>query len=488
MPIKNIVGRNKEIMLLNQVWSSKEAEFVAVYGRRRVGKTHLIREYFSDKEAIYFELSGEKDGTLASQLDNFIMVFSQLFYPNVLLRPPKSWKEAFSLLTQEIEKLPKSKKVILFFDELPWLAKKKSGLMQALDYYWNRYWNRKANLKIITCGSAASWMLEKLINAKGGLYNRVTKTLLLKPYSLAEVRDFLRSRGISLTQKQTLDLYMVFGGIPHYLKQVEKGKSAIQIINRTCFQSDGLLYNEFDRLFASLFEQAEDNLSIVSAIATVRHGLSRDELIEKTKFSSGGTLNKRLKELESSGLIQSYIPYGNKKKEMYFRLIDEYCFFYLTWIRPLKNKGFEGGKNYWQTKSKTPSALAWAGYTFESICLKHIDQIREALELQAIPCEFGGWRYIPRKGASESGAQIDLLFDRDDGVITLCEIKYCDYAYVLDKENAKNIKNKIEVFEKRTATRKQIFVAMITPLGTKSSIWSEELIHAEVTLKELFQD
>jgi hypothetical protein len=280
---------------------------------------------------------------------------------------------------------------------------------------------------------------------------------------------------------------MVFGGIPFYLKQIEKGKSAVQEINRICFQSDGLLYEEFNRLFASLFEHAEDNLAIVTAIGSERQGVSREKLIKKTRFSSGGTLNKRLKELESSGLIQSYVPFGKKKKDMFYRLIDEYCYFYLSWIQPLKTKGIDGGKNYWQTKSKTSSALAWSGYTFETICLKHIDQIKEALELQGIPCEFGSWRYIPKKGTLDQGIQIDLLFDRDDGVVTIVEIKYSEDIFVVDKACGKSLKNKLEIFEKHFSSRKQCNIAIISTFGIKSTLWSEELVQSVVTLKDLFK-
>lgn len=486
MALKNIIGRSKEIKILDQIWHSKEAEFLAIYGRRRVGKTFLIREYFSEKNAIYFELSGEKDGGLKNQLENFIHVFSHAFFKGLLLKTPKSWKEAFQLLTEQIEKSPKSQKIIIFFDELPWLAGKKSQMLQALDYYWNSYWNKHPNLIFIVCGSAASWMLENLINAKGGLYNRLTKAVLLRPYTISGVKDFLSHRGIHLTTKQVLDLYMVFGGIPHYLKQVENGKSAAQIINRVCFQSDGLLYSEFDRLFESLFECSDINLSLIKAINSQRYGISRDELIKKTQIKSGGTLNKRLKELESSGLIQTFVPYGRKKKDHYYRVIDEYCHFYLSWIEPLKSKGVEGGKSYWQTKSKTPSALSWAGYVFEAICLKHIDQLREALDITTISCETGSVRILPKKGSKEFGAQIDLLFDREDGVITICEIKYSENVFTIDKDYARILKNKIEAFERSFKTKKQIFIAMVTTYGIKPSIWSEDLVQTTLTVDDLF--
>ena len=352
---------------------------------------------------------------------------------------------------------------------------------------WNRFWSQFPNIIVVVCGSAASWMLDNLINAKGGLHNRLTKRILLKPYNLRETQQFLANRNIRLNPKQTTDLYMIFGGIPYYLRQVEKGKSARQIINKICFQKDGLLYDEFDRLFRSLFEYAEENLSIIKVISKHRYGISRSDIIEQTRISSGGTLNKRLRELESAGFIQSYIPYGRSIKDYYFRIIDEYCFFYLRWIEPFKKRGIEGGKQYWQTKGKTPAATAWAGYAFETICLKHIDQIRSALDLQAVSCEVGAWKYTPPKGDARSGAQIDLLFDREDGIITLCEIKYSENPMVIDKSLAKEFINKSETFEKYYAIKKQISFALIASMGIKRSIWSDELIHHVITLADLLK-
>src|SRR3990167_6124886 len=263
MTQKKIFGREAEIKILDNLWKSTEAEFLAIYGRRRVGKTYLIREYFSSKKCVYFEITGQKDGSLKQQLENFIKIFSSVFANELQLCIPSNWKDAFELLTKEIERISKSQNIVIFFDELPWLATKRSGMLQALDYYWNRFWSRCFNLTFIVCGSAASWMLDNLINAKGGLHNRLTKTILLKPYNLKGVQQFLAYRNIHLNPKQILDHYMVFGGIPYYLKQIEKGKSALQNINKVCFQTDGLLNNEFDRLFRSLFANAEDNLLII---------------------------------------------------------------------------------------------------------------------------------------------------------------------------------------------------------------------------------
>ena len=486
MSEKKIIGRKPEIKILKDIFTSSEAEFLAIYGRRRVGKTHLIREYFSEK-GVYFEVTGQKDGTKHDQLENFIMKFSEKFHKSLPLRIPSNWKKAFSLLNDQIEATDKSKKIILFLDELPWLASKRSNLLQVLDYFWNAYWSKKSNFILIACGSAASWMLDNLINAKGGLYNRLTKVISLRPFNLNGVQKFLKSRGIILNFQQILDIYMVFGGIPHYLKQINKGQSASQIINKVCFQKDGLLYGEFNRLFKSLFEHADIHESIVKAIANQRHGISRENLIKFTGISSGGGLNRRLEELEASDLIQSYVPLGRKKKEHYYRICDEYTFFYLKWIESLKKKGIEGGKAYWKNQAKTSKVLSWKGYAFESICLKHVDQICTALDLENIHCNTGSWRFLPKKGEKKTGAQIDLIFDREDGVVTLCEIKYSDKVFLVDKGCVKQLANKIDIFEKYFPTNKQIFFAMITTKGIKHTIWSEDIVHNEIVLSDLFR-
>ncbi len=487
MSSQKIIGRAKEIKILDSVWQSKEAEFIAIYGRRRVGKTHLIRQYFSNR-GIFIETSGEKDKPMKKQLENFMNVLSKTFFGGAPLRTPLNWGEAFKLFTKELERIPKSQKIVLFFDELPWMATKKSGLLQSIDYYWNLHWSKFPNFILIACGSAASWMLEKLIYAKGGLHKRVTRKILLEPYHLKETQEFLQSRSIQLSQKQVLDIYMAMGGIPFYLRAISKGMSAAQNIDAICFQKNGLLYNEFTNLFESLFEQAAVNLTIVREIVNHGNEISREDLIDATKIKSGGTLNKRLQELESSGFVQGFIPYGRKRRDRFYRVVDEYALFYLKWVEPLKDSGFKVDEmGYWKNMFHKPAALAWSGYAFENICLKHIYQISKSLGIDSIPSHIGNWRYVPKKGSKEEGAQIDLLFDRDDGVVTLCEIKYSDKKFSIDKSYGKQLMKKMEVFEKYFKIKKQLFLAMITTDGLKPSIWSKELVQNEVTLSDLFK-
>lgn len=481
-----IIGRDKEIEILDTIWGSKDAEFIAIYGRRRVGKTHLIREYFKNK-GIYLEASGAKDKPLKIQLSNFMKAISHTFFKDIPLQTPQSWDEAFELLTNELKNVPKNQKIILFLDELPWMATKKSGLLQSLDYYWNLHWSKIPNVIFIACGSAASWILDKLIYAKGGLHKRITRKILLEPFNLKETEKFLRSLSLKFNQKQILDIYMAIGGIPYYLKGLTKGLSAAQNIEAICFQKNGLLYNEFSNLFEALFDEADVNLSIVRAI--VKHGneISRENLCQAIGTKSGGTLNKRLEELEASGFVQSYLPYGRTKRDRFYRVIDEFSLFHLEWIEPFLKTGMGINEpGYWQNRVNTPSVNTWAGYAFENICLKHSYQIRQALGIDKIACNTGRWHFFPKKGSQEQGAQIDLLFDREDGIVTLCEIKYSNAPFTIDKEYGKQLLKKTEVFEQKLKTNKQINLAMITTVALKSNLWSEELIQNTVVLSDLF--
>lgn len=403
------------------------------------------------------------------------------------LLPPKTWLAAFMQLNAKLAQVTQDKAIILFFDELPWLANKRSGFIQALDYIWNKYWSRNPQLKLIVCGSAASWMLDNLINAKGGLYNRVTNIILLKPLTLHETNIYLQHRGVNLTQRQLLEIYMVMGGVPHYLNQVEKHKSSMQNINSICFKEDGVLFSEFSRIFESLFSQHVQNRAIVMEISKHQQGISRDLLLKRLQLSTGGTFKKRISELESSGFVQTFVPYGNKNKEQYYRIIDEYTLFYTRWIEPIRNRAsLNIDKDYWYTKANTPEWYAWAGYAFENICYKHINNLLRALQIDTIPCEVGTWRVTEKLKSNLVGAQIDLIIDRGDDVIMLGEIKFTKDDFSIDKAYALTLKNKIEAFSRNFKTKKQLQLIMITSAALKPSIWSEELIAGYVIADALF--
>lgn len=482
------IGRSKEKALIQQLLVSKQAEFIAVYGRRRVGKTFLIRQAIAAK-GIVLECSGMKDGKLHEQIANFNQKFSNLFYPGLLLQPAKSWKETFERLTVEIKKIPLDKKVIIFLDELPWLASPRSKLVQQLDYFWNTEWSRLSNFKLIVCGSAAAWMLNNLINAKGGLYNRVTQSILLEAFNLLETKQFLESNGIKLHENQIVELYMVMGGIPFYLNQLKKSLSLTQNIHAICFEKDGLLYSEFPRLFKSLFNSSDQHVKIIKEIARKRYGISFIDLIKKTSKTVGGRFKKYLDELEACGFIQKYLPYKRKSRDHYYKVTDEYTLFYLTWVQDIhEGKMIPKGSHYWHTISQSPAGSSWKGLSFEMIVYKHLDNIIHSLNLDKTGCLISPWQYHTAPGVDGKGAQIDLLIDRNDNAITLCEIKYSIKPFLIDKTYAKTLLNKMEVFEKEANPhKKQLFLALISASGLKRNLWSDELISNTITISNLFQ-
>ena len=479
-----VIGRAEEKKNIDDILSSSRAELIAVYGRRRVGKTFLIREYCRDK-GTYFELIGQYDTPYKSQLKAFTRSVEKAF-PGIPVRHPENWKEAFQILTYLIKQAPKTQPVIIFLDEFPWLASRRSGALQALDHEWNSEWSQIGNLKVIVCGSAASWMLEKLIFAKGGLHNRLTDTMHLRSLSLGESQYYLKMKGVRLSSMQLLELYMVIGGVPFYLDLVKKGQSSSQIVNELCFQPNKLLFSEFENIFRSLFENAEIHIKIIREIAKNNNGLRRQELLEKLKIKSGGHLNKKINELKASGFIDTFIPFGNKRKDYTLRIIDEYVLFYLQWIEPMKTQIRYTGHDFWLSILNTPKYNTWSGLAFEAVCLKHIRQIAKSLEIDRVICGTGRWQHRPTKGSRETGAQIDLLLDRVDNTINLCEVKFSQKPYTIDKQTAKNLGCKRTIFEKYGANSKQVFITFITTKGLKNNEYSMDLIDSQVVLEDLF--
>jgi len=481
--METIIARENEKAKLSKFFDSKEAGFLAIYGRRRVGKTFLVRNYFKH-DCIYFELVGQKGANFKTQLDNCYQSINTAFNPELPIKKPETWNEAFSILTILIKKHP-NRKVVLFFDELPWLATRRSGLVEALDYIWNSSWSQINNLKLIVCGSAASWMLDKLIYAKGGLYNRITDVIHLKPFTLGESIEYLKNKGIRLNDMHLLEIYMVMGGVPHYLNQVKKGKSSTQIVNSVCFNESELLFSEFNRLFGSLFDDSEDHYRIIREISKSGNSISRNDLLKSTGFTSGGGFKKKINELKMSGFVQEFVPFGKKSRKVFYKIIDEYTLFFLQWIEPIQSKSLMGRSKYWLNAVRQPAYRAWSGYAFEAVCMKHIDQILRAIDIDTVAGEIGRWRYFPPKGSKQAGAQIDMLIDRVDNSINLCEIKFSADTYVITKEYAKKLDQKKEVFETRTKTGKQIFITMITTKGVKPNMYSEDLVDSEVILNDL---
>lgn len=482
---KPIIGRKEEISILQEIYESVDPQFLAIYGRRRIGKTFLISEFFKNK-GVYFEITGMKEGDTHEQLFQFAYEFSRQFNEGERIPAPKNWAEAFNLLHEAVEKVEKETKVILFFDEVPWLASPRSKFLNALEHFWNRYLSRSKNVILIICGSSASWMIRNIINNKGGLHGRVTRKIRLLPFTLSETEEYLKSRHIDLDRKQIIDIYMAMGGVPKYLSYVARGKSATQIINDVCFTLNGGLFNEFDNLYKSLFENYEHHIAIVKVLAKFGGGLAKEEILKKVKLPSGGSSSRIIDDLVNAGFL-IYVPSFHKKVGGIYRLIDEYSLFYLTWIAEGLPIGLESvDSEYWIKKQGTAKWNTWSGTAFESLCLKHIQKIKKALGISGISTVESGWRYVPPKASHEQGAQIDLVIDRADKCINLCEIKYSESEFVIDKSYAESLQKKKRIFKERTQLNKTLFTTMITTYGIKKNMHSLSVIDNQLIMEDLF--
>ena len=474
--MQEFVGRVQETRIFQTALQSTEAEMIAVIGRRRVGKTFLVRSFFAGK--IDFEITGIHRGTLGEQMQNFTYHLNGI-RSDMSEDRPQNWLEAFHQLTLVLETIKVDRKLVVFVDELPWLAAPRSGFMRALEFFWNS-WAVKKNIVLILCGSAASWMTRKLIHNKGGLHNRITRQIHLKPFTLQETERYLESRFVALDRYQILQLYMVTGGIPQYLKSVQPGQSATQTIDHLCFQPQGILVDEFTKLYASLFDKPENHVRIVRALADKRKGLTRKQLLETTKMADGGGITRLLEELESSGFITSYFPFGKKKKEKLFRLTDEYSLFYLQFMEGKK----AGGQGTWLKLSDSQAWKSWSGYAFENICLKHVQQIKKAMGVHGVYSEASSFFFAGNQ--ERSGIQVDLLIDRRDHVINFCEMKFYDGPFRFTKAYALEMRQKMTNFRELTGTRKQLALTMITAFGLHQNEHSLGLVQNEIEMEALF--
>lgn len=473
--MSRIIGRKKELSLLNSLKNSESPAFLAVYGRRRVGKTFLIRQGFDNQFDFY--LTGMSNVSLSQQLANFHAALLKYNPQANDKEAAPDWFRAFQQLTALLESRGGGKKVI-FLDELPWLDTPHSNFVPALEHFWNSWASARNDVILIVCGSAAGWMINKLINNKGGLHNRVTDRIKLESFTLSECEEFLKYKSANFDKYQIVQLYMVLGGIPFYLEKIDPTQSAAQNINRLCFEKTGALRTEFDNLYKSLFDNAEKHIAIVESLSKKARGLTRGELIKDTKLPTGGSITKILLELEESNFIQKYVSFGKKERNSLYQLTDFYSLFYLKFIK----KASILDENSWINGLDSPEQRAWSGYAFEQVCLAHIKEIKQALGISGVQTTTSAWI-----GTNTGrGVQIDLVIDRRDHVINICEMKFSINNFTIDKKYAEELRNKIGVFKEETKTRKAIFLTMITTFGLNKNNYSSSLVQNDLTMDVLF--
>lgn len=473
---KGLVGRKKEIQQITNIVKNSKSDFLAIYGRRRVGKTFLIREVFNYQ--FDFHISGLAHADTKKQLFNFhtcLSSQSSLYFE----KEPDNWLIAFQRLIQHLELQEHKKKKIVFIDELPWFDTKASDFMMGLEHFWNSWASARKDVLLMVCGSAASWMLNNLINNTGGLHNRVTQKMKIEPFCLEEVKQLLEHKNCVLDNYQIIQLYMAMGGIPYYLDMVQPQLSAAQNIQEMFFSKNGMLKNEFFNLYRSLFKKHKIYEKLVEILAKKTYGMPRNEIVKQAGIASGGTLTKILIDLEESGFICSYRALDGKNKNMIYRLSDYYTLFYLRFI---KDKQYTG-HNVWINLIDNPGHRAWQGFSFEQVCLDHAEQIKKALGIHGMQCNVAAWR----GNLENEWVQIDLLIDRRDQVMNVCEVKYSIDQVIIDKDYAEKLRKKINILKEVTQTKKSVFLTLITTYGLQTNKYATSLVQNEVTMEDLFK-
>lgn len=471
-----LIGRSAEVEIMRELLESKDPEMLAMYGRRRVGKTYLIQTVY--KEQIIFECSGLQEGTMDMQLKNFWLSFMRYATPEYYLMTPATWLEAFEMLGRFLNAQKGTRKKVIFLDELPWFDTPRSGFMAALANFWNVWGARNPKLILVLCGSAASWMISHILHNRGGLHNRVTRKIRLLPFNLKETKQYLKHRHIILQDYDLIQLYMAIGGVPYYLNLVRPGKSVAQIIQALFFDKQAQLRDEFEMLFASLFSNYAQHVKVVKALATANYGLTRNQILEKSGEQSSGSFTQYLTELEASGFIMAIQPFQNKKKEVIYRLNDELSLFYLRFLSRRKTTD-------WLSMATQQSYKTWCGLAFENVCLKHIDQVETALGINGIDTAVSSFISVGKDQAE--GVQIDMIIDRADNCINLCEIKFYNTELEIAKSYSQDLKRKMELFKTYTRTRKNIFITLVTAFGVKRNANMLSVVANTIEIEALFR-
>ena len=470
-----MIGRERESKRLIAAANSGRSEFVAVYGRRRIGKTYLVRQTLGSR--FTFCHTGIENGGVKEQLRAFRSSMAEFGYaPTTDL---KTWMDAFDELRRVI-KSSESVKKIIFLDELPWMDTPKSGFVGALEFFWNGWASARDDVMLIICGSATSWIINKLLRARGGLHNRTTDQIWLRPFTLGECRQYMQSLGVRLSDRDIAEGYMAMGGVPYYWSFFRGNLSLAQNIDELFFSTDARLRLEFGQLYSSLFKNPDPYMKIVTMLAEKAKGLTREELALRIGVADSGKLSGWIEELEQCGFLRRYHPFGAVKKGYLCQLIDNYSLFYLRFIK----ENVRHDHRFWSSVYGRQLHRTWAGLAFERLCLQHVDQLRSALGIRAVVSDVSAWRCI---GGEDGGAQVDLVIDRDDRVINICEMKYCDSEFEVTKSIDAELRRRRRIFEKATGTRKTVHLTLVTSDGLADTEY-KGVFQSTVTLKDLFQD
>ncbi len=475
-----IIGRQREVDLLRAIYRRDEAQLVAVYGRRRVGKTFLIREMFAGEFAFYHTgispVGLNRTNMLSAQLQAFGVSLER--FGSTHPEPPKDWFAAFDGLRGLLEQRLAAGKAVVFIDEMPWLDTPRSQFVPAFEYFWNSWGAGQHNLMLIVCGSATAWIKNKLINAHGGLYNRLTAEVQLRPFTLRETEELLRQHGVCAGRYDITELYMAVGGIPYYLNYVEPGCSIAQSIDYLFFSKKAPLRDEFDRLFGSLFSNPDDYKAVVRLLATKHIGFSREEISTQTHIPSGAGLTQVLRALEQSDFVETYHPFGESQRVRLYRLVDPFCRFYLQQV-----EGKHRSEHYWQTNQSLPALNSWRGVAFEEVCMAHMEQMKRALGIEGVATEQSAW--VMRGTEEQSGTQIDLVIVRQDRVVNVCEMKCVSDEFSVSQAYEATLRRRRNCIMQWVSKRHSVQMTLVTTFGLKYGTYSGAF-QSVILLDDLF--
>lgn len=474
---KNLIARDREWEELQNCVDSNESEFVIICGRRRIGKTYLVEEFFDDKYD--FRFVGGHNIRTRIQLNNFAKSLSAYSEKKISGTELKNWSDAFYALQEYLETLPSNKRKVIFIDEMPWLDTQRSDFVSSLEYFWNAWANRRRDIVLVATGSATSWMTDKLIKNRGGLHNRIRHRIYLRPFNLKETEEYLSSIGVYWDRYQILQSYMLTGGVPFYLKMLDGHQSAAQTIDKLCFDANGPLRYEFDELYHAIFPKAESYIDVVKALANNKSGLTRTEIMNITGLS-GSFLTRVITNLEKCNFIDKFSIFG-KKNDTVYRLIDFYTLFYFKFLENDTAKD----EDWWTHHLDSSSIYSWMGITFETICMLHHKQIKKTLGISGMATEVSTWRCAADEEEGTSGAQIDMIIDRADRIIHLCEMKFSETTYNVTKAYEMKLRERAAIFKLRTDTTKSLVHTFVTTFGVTDGK-HKSIVHSEVTMDDLF--
>ena len=438
--VKQLIARHRECLELQKALDSDESEFVTVCGRRRIGKTFLVEQFFDGKYD--FKYVGGHNKRTRDQLNAFARAIH--LYSGKPQMQFSDWYQAFNALEDYLSSLGNERRIVIFIDEMPWMDTNRSNFVTALESFCIR------------------------------------SRIYIRPFTLKETEEYLEANSFTWDRYQILQTYMFSGGVPFYLKMLDNKLSLAQNIDALCFNENGQMREEFDELYNAIFPGADSYISVAKILAENRNGLTRNEISIKTKLS-GTFLTRVLKNLERCNFIDKTNLFGNRKTEAIYRMVDYFTLFYFKFIESNLSKD-----EYWWTHHiESRSISSWMGLTFELICLGHHTQIKKALGVSGMATSVSTWRCKPDEESGTSGAQIDLIIERADRIIHLCELKFSKEPYGLTKDYAEKIRNRSWLFKTNTQTKKSVVNTFVTTFGLGAGK-NHSIVHSEVTMDDLF--